>query len=145
MPYRCDRCGRAWDDESAKLNAFRCYSGCGGGLKQTAGTGVDHMQPPGERFAWLPSVLAIPYREYAAEKHAVMRLFRLCETVENLTRFLAILAFGCGRLGSMTSARFLVRDSPDSAGSAQCPMCPLCQPSGISVVAGCPKKSRSRP
>jgi hypothetical protein len=65
----------------------------------TGETSVDRPPSPRERFAWLPSVLAIPYREYAAEKHAVMRLFRLCETVENLTRFLAILAFGELRRG----------------------------------------------
>jgi WD40 repeat protein len=50
----------------------------------------------------LPSLLAIPLAEYAAESHPVMRLHRLCDAVEILTRFLTIVALGelRGRLGN---------------------------------------------
>jgi hypothetical protein len=47
-------------------------------------------------------VLAIPLHEYAAEAHPVMRLHRLCDAAEILTRFLTIEALGelRTRLGS---------------------------------------------
>src|SRR5947199_8598627 len=42
----------------------------------------------------LPSVLAIPLHDYYVEAHPVMRLHRLFDTAEILTRFLAIIALG---------------------------------------------------
>jgi hypothetical protein len=51
--------------------------------------------PPGPvagRFDRLSSMLAIPLREYVHETHPVMRLHRLCDAVEILTRFAAIVA-----------------------------------------------------
>jgi uncharacterized Zn finger protein (UPF0148 family) len=45
------------------------------------------------RIEQLPSVLAIPLGEYEAEtQHPVMRLHRLCDAVESLTRFSTIVA-----------------------------------------------------
>ena len=41
-------------------------------------------------LARLPSLLAIPLQEYRAERHFVMRLQRLCDAAEHLTRFCAI-------------------------------------------------------
>jgi WD40 repeat protein len=46
------------------------------------------------RFDRLPSVLAIPLGEYAREMHPVMRLHRLCDSVEILTRFSFIVELG---------------------------------------------------
>jgi WD40 repeat protein len=52
------------------------------------------------RPAWLadlsclPSVLAIPLREFAEEPHSIVRLHRLCDTVEILTRFCAMTTLG---------------------------------------------------
>jgi len=42
----------------------------------------------------LPSGLALPWWEFRREAHAVMRLHRLCDTAEILTRFLTIVALG---------------------------------------------------
>jgi hypothetical protein len=42
----------------------------------------------------LPSVLALPLHEYATEPSPVLRLHRLCDAVEILTRFCAIVAIG---------------------------------------------------
>jgi hypothetical protein len=42
----------------------------------------------------LPSLLAIPLQEYATETHPVLRLHRLCDAVEVLTRFCAVVALG---------------------------------------------------
>ena len=44
--------------------------------------------------AGLPSVLAIPLSEYFGETHPVMRLHRLCDAAEIVTRFLTIVALG---------------------------------------------------
>lgn len=44
--------------------------------------------------ARLPSVVAIPLHDYGAETHPVMRLHRLCDAVELLTRFCTIVALG---------------------------------------------------
>ncbi len=38
----------------------------------------------------LPSVLALPLREFAIETHPVMRLHRLCDAAEILTRLLTM-------------------------------------------------------
>jgi WD40 repeat protein len=43
-----------------------------------------------ECLARLPSVLAIPLEEYAAESHAVMKLHRFCDAAEILTRFSSV-------------------------------------------------------
>src|SRR5215813_4364024 len=42
----------------------------------------------------LPSVVAIPLRQYAETSHPVLRLHRLCDAVEVLTRFCAVVALG---------------------------------------------------
>jgi hypothetical protein len=49
---------------------------------------------PSTQFDRLPSVLAIPLGEYAHESHPVMRLHRLCDSVEILTRFSFIVELG---------------------------------------------------
>jgi WD40 repeat protein len=46
------------------------------------------------RLGRLPSVLALPLHEFGAEAHPVMRLHRLCDAVEILTRFSTIVALG---------------------------------------------------
>jgi hypothetical protein len=50
--------------------------------------------PAAEDLAHLPSLLALPLREFAAERHLVMRLHRLCDAVEILTRFCVLVALG---------------------------------------------------
>jgi len=45
----------------------------------------------------LPSLLALPLREYATEKSPVLQLHRLCDAVEILTRFCSIVAIGEAR------------------------------------------------
>lgn len=47
----------------------------------------------------LPSLLAIPLQEMLHEAHPVMRLHRLCDAVEILTRFLTVVALGEVRRG----------------------------------------------
>ncbi|MCP6726078.1 hypothetical protein NL526_28880, partial [Klebsiella pneumoniae] len=42
----------------------------------------------------LPSLLALPLHEYATETSPVLRLHRLCDAVEILTRFCTIVAIG---------------------------------------------------
>jgi WD40 repeat protein len=95
MAHRCDRCEHAWDDQAAARNAFRCFTDCGGTLHLAP---AQSPAPPAwarERLARLPSLLAIPLRDYAAEtQHPVMRLHRLCDAAEILTRFLTIVALG---------------------------------------------------
>jgi WD40 repeat protein len=49
--------------------------------------------PPSD-LVGLPGLLAIPLEEYAAEAHPVLRLHRLCDAVEILTRFCAVVALG---------------------------------------------------
>jgi hypothetical protein len=46
------------------------------------------------RFDRLPSMLALPLNEYAVEPHPVMRLHRLCDAAEILTRFCTVVALG---------------------------------------------------
>jgi hypothetical protein len=46
------------------------------------------------QVARLPSILALPLHEFAAETHPVLRLHRLCDAVEILTRFATIAALG---------------------------------------------------
>ncbi|HJT77787.1 MAG TPA: ATP-binding protein, partial [Gemmataceae bacterium] len=95
MAYRCDRCGHIWDDQAAAQNDFCCYRRCGGTLipLQTSTPAIPASALP-ERFDRLPSVLAIPLRQYATETHPVQRLHRLCDAAEVLTRFLTIVALG---------------------------------------------------
>jgi hypothetical protein len=50
--------------------------------------------PAADDLARLPSLLALPLREFAAERHPVMRLHRLCDAVEILTRFCVLVALG---------------------------------------------------
>ena len=47
-----------------------------------------------DRFDRLPSVIALPLAEFAAEQHRVMRLHRLCDAVEIITRFCAVVLLG---------------------------------------------------
>jgi hypothetical protein len=56
------------------------------------------MQP---QHAPLPSVLAIPLAEYATETHPVLRLHRLCDAAEIVTRFCTLVGLAelCVRLG----------------------------------------------
>jgi tetratricopeptide (TPR) repeat protein len=49
---------------------------------------------PLEGLDALPSVLALPLHEYATETSPVLRLHRLCDAVEILTRFCVIVAIG---------------------------------------------------
>ncbi len=86
MAYRCAACGREWEDRLAAENEFVCSRKCGGPLVRADGAA--------EELARLPSVLAIPLGEYAAETHPVLRLHRLCHAVEILTRFCTMVALG---------------------------------------------------
>jgi WD40 repeat protein len=56
------------------------------------------LGPPSTRFDRLPSVLAIPFFEYYQETHPVMRLHRLCDAIEILTRFSFMVELGELRL-----------------------------------------------
>jgi len=47
-----------------------------------------------DSYQRLPSILAIPLAEFAGETHPVMRLHRLCDAVEIVTRFCTIVALG---------------------------------------------------
>ena len=47
-----------------------------------------------ERLGRLPSLIAIPLRDYLREEHPVLRLHRLCDAAEILTRFLTVVALG---------------------------------------------------
>src|SRR5262245_37468258 len=51
----------------------------------------------------LPSVLALPLREYAETAHPVLRLHRLCDAVEILTRFCTLVALAEVRVLSADS------------------------------------------
>jgi tetratricopeptide (TPR) repeat protein len=74
-----------WDEES-----WRCEQ-CGRlALPATDAPSATWLST----LARLPSVLAIPLREYALEHHPVQRLWRLCDSVEILTRFCTIVALG---------------------------------------------------
>jgi hypothetical protein len=50
--------------------------------------------PPPDALAALPSPLALPLRDYAQEAHPVLRLHRLCDAVEIVTRFCVVVALG---------------------------------------------------
>src|SRR4051794_30855305 len=83
MRYRCERCGRTWDDRDAADNAYLCTRKCGGPLTpaEQAG-GADLVQK-------LPHPLAVVLHEYLAEPNDYIKLHRLCDAAEMLTRFLA--------------------------------------------------------
>jgi lipoprotein NlpI/predicted negative regulator of RcsB-dependent stress response len=57
-------------------------------------TNESHSTPSDERLRRLPSLVAIPLRDYLWEAHPVLRLHRLCDAVEILVRFLMIAALG---------------------------------------------------
>lgn len=59
---------------------------------------VASWQQPFDGYAILPSQLALPLDAYARERHPVLKLHRLCDAVEVLTRFCTILAIGELRL-----------------------------------------------
>ncbi len=63
---------------------------CGQRLPLTADTPPSYALP--DDLASWPSLLAIPLQEFRAEPHAVMRLHRLCDAAETVTRFMTILA-----------------------------------------------------
>jgi hypothetical protein len=94
MAYRCDQCGRVWNDQLAADNDFHCSRKCSGRLVPLEAPAAPPPVEGCDDLARLPSVLAIPLGEYAAETHPVMRLHRLCDAVEILTRFLTIAALG---------------------------------------------------
>jgi WD40 repeat protein/DNA-directed RNA polymerase subunit RPC12/RpoP len=90
MSYRCEKCGREWDSESAADNEYYCTRRCGGQLVPVGQPSAD-----GTGLGRLPSVVAIPLLDYQAEAgHPVMQLHRLCDAAEILTRFLTITALG---------------------------------------------------
>ena len=72
-------------------------------------------QPASQSLSHLPSVLAIPLREYFAESHPVLQLQRLCDAAEILTRFCTIVALGEWRafLGGELPAELLEKLRPD--------------------------------
>lgn len=84
MAFLCKKCGRSWDDRLAEDNQLLCTRQCGGELTRV-------VMPD---FSRLPSVLALPLRDYYSETHLVMQLHRLCDAAEILTRFLTIVAIG---------------------------------------------------
>jgi hypothetical protein len=90
MVYRCQTCGRDWDEAAASENDYLCTRRCAGRL-----VAVSSDHDPGSDphlLTRLPSMVAIPVQEYLLETHAAMRLLRLCEAAELVTKFLAIAA-----------------------------------------------------
>ena len=59
-----------------------------------AGAEASVSDPLAPHLAQLPSIVAIPLREYVTEVHPVLRLHRLCDAVEILTRFCTIVELG---------------------------------------------------
>jgi WD40 repeat protein len=92
--HRCRKCGREWDATAAAENEYLCTKRCGGALEPVESTPQPTATPSLPLLTELPSVLAIPLRDYAAETHPVMRLYRLCDAAEIVTRFCAITAVG---------------------------------------------------
>lgn len=72
----CLQCGEKLADESASQGSDAVGIGALPGLQ------------------YLPSFLAIPLHEFAVEAHPVLKLHRLCDAAEVLTRFCAIVAIG---------------------------------------------------
>ena len=98
---KCSNCGT----EMTPGIGFRVCLSCG---QHVQDTGVPESLPID--FDDLPSFLSIPWAEFQSETHALVRLHRLCDTVEILTRLLSIIALGeCRRaLGDKSLPRDLI-------------------------------------
>jgi hypothetical protein len=93
MLYRCEKCGREWNEAFASESNGHCTPACGGALRPAFDSGALVTDPDG-RLRSLPSLVAIPLRDYLHEQNPILRLHRLCDAVEILTRFLTIVALG---------------------------------------------------
>jgi hypothetical protein len=85
--YYCARCGKRWEPQEATDNEYRCLARCGGDLVS--------RNWPAQATGWpvlaqLPSILALPLNDFLSEQHPVMRLHRLFDAAEVLTRFALI-------------------------------------------------------
>ncbi|MBI4858855.1 MAG: hypothetical protein HY815_01070 [Candidatus Riflebacteria bacterium] len=92
--FRCEVCGRTWDEGAARQCKMVCSPGCGGTLVivETELGGQLPGQPSSElpqRTAGLPTPIDLPFRRYQQEPQPFLRLHRLCEAVDALTRFTA--------------------------------------------------------
>lgn len=93
MAYKCAQCGRFWDDESAIEMEMTCTRRCGGALVADSTSHTD------ERIAELPSIIAIPFQDFFRESYPILRLHRLCDVAEIVTRFATIVSLGELRQG----------------------------------------------
>lgn len=93
--YRCDKCGREWTDQLAVENDLGCTRKCRGKLQPAAETEAFAFRHwASSALSSLPSVLAIPVAAFGVEAHPMMRLHRLCDAAEIVTRFCTIVALG---------------------------------------------------
>jgi hypothetical protein len=97
LDYRCQTCFRCYDQELAAENGFCCIKqGCGGPLLPVAvaanGSAGTLRTSTLAGLDRLPSLLAIPLHEFSGEEAPVLRLHRLCDCIEILTRFCTVVA-----------------------------------------------------
>jgi hypothetical protein len=119
MAYRCERCGRVWEDQDASDNGHLCTRQCGGVLRPSGITAL---------LARLPLPLAVVLREYLVEDNDHVKLHRLCDAAEMLTRFLttaALAEIAATEDGFPPALRQVLLDSlerptPGSAGGPSC-------------------------
>lgn len=95
MSYRCETCGTKWEEEPARRNGFVCYQDCGGRLG---------AEPALALLDQIPHPLALLLQEYDEEEHPYIKLHRLCDAAEMLTRFLTSVALAELASGTRTSA-----------------------------------------
>ena len=87
MPCRCMKCGREWSIQDAHEQEMRCTRKCNGVLVQTFCVLIDSP-----KLETLPTFIALPLAEYLREAHPVLKLHRLCDAAELITRWFTIIA-----------------------------------------------------
>ncbi|MBI4860149.1 MAG: hypothetical protein HY815_07775, partial [Candidatus Riflebacteria bacterium] len=92
--FRCEACGRTWDEDAARERKMVCSPGCGGTLVivERELDGQLPGQPSSElpqRTGGLPTPIDLPFRRFLQESQPFFKLHRLCEAVDSLTRFTA--------------------------------------------------------
>ncbi|MBM3498106.1 MAG: NACHT domain-containing protein, partial [Armatimonadetes bacterium] len=76
----------------AQVGKFWVCGECGHQVPLAAGPDLGPAGAPPPIVDRLPSPVAIPLSEYLAERHPVLRLHRMCDFAEVLTRFLTMVA-----------------------------------------------------